>query len=274
MLSRKILGLILISIFVAGCSKTTNPISSSSSTNGNVTMSVAFSDAGTPVGFRKTGAYSISSITSGADSIRIDSAIVVFARIQFESDIDTVTVDTNTGIPFINVDEDNSNINFRGPFVVHVHDTSAISFASDTLPAGTYTGIKFDIHRLAPGEKFKDSDDFNDMVGSSNDSSTMDFSIVVWGAVYKDSAWVPFEFKDNQNLEFAVKGTFTIPTATSHVDVALNFNMGSWFMNPDGTLLDPTNTSLRNYIMIQQAIRTSFHEGRCGRWDDWWRWAY
>ncbi|HUI29811.1 MAG TPA: hypothetical protein VLX91_06305 [Candidatus Acidoferrales bacterium] len=265
---RKAIGCLLISFIVFGCTKTTNPVSSSSS--GNVTMSVAFSNTGTPVGFKKASAT-----TAGVDSIRIDSAIVVFARIRFESDIDTVTVDTSTSIPFINVDEDNSSVTFRGPFAVHVGDTAAISFASDTLPAGTYTGIKFDIHRLAPAERFWDSDDFNHKPGSTDDSSTTNYSIVVWGAVHKDTAWVPFEFKDNQNLEFKVRGTFTITNPTTMVNVALNFNMGSWFVNPfNGAILDPTDMSLRTYLMIQQAIRASFNNGRCGDWDDHWRWAF
>jgi hypothetical protein len=269
MVYKRLLWLISLSAIIAGCSKTTNPISSSSG-SGNVTMSVAFSNTGTSVGFKK-----ISSTMGGVDSIRIDSAIVVFARIQFETDIDTVTVDTTSNIPFINIDEDNSSVTFRGPFVVHVNDTSAISFASDTLPAGTYTGIRFDIHRLAPGEKFFDSDDFNHIHRNANDTSATNYCIVVWGSVYKDSAWVPFEFKDNQNLEFKVRGTFTIPTATSSVNVALNFNMGSWFINPyNGTLLDPTDMSLRNYITIQQAIKMSFQNGRCGRWDERYRWAF
>ncbi len=269
MLSRSIAGLILLSFIMFGCTKSINPLSSSSSA-GNATMSVAFTNAHTPIGFEK-----VSSSTSGVDSIRIDSAIVVFARIKFESDIDTVTVDTSSSIPFIDIDENDTSVNFHGPFVVHVRDTVAINFASATLPAGTYTGIKFDIHRIGVGEKFEDSDDFNHARHTDDDSAITDYSIVVWGAVHKDSAWVPFEFKDNQNLEFKVKGTFTISNTTSSVNIALNFNMGSWFVNPyNGAILDPTDMSFRNYVMIQQAIRASFQEGRCGRWDDFWRWAF
>jgi ribulose-5-phosphate 4-epimerase/fuculose-1-phosphate aldolase len=265
MTSKRIIGFLFISFIMFGCMKSTNPLSSSAS--GNTTMSVAFSNTGTPVGFKKV------SSTTGVDSIRIDSAIVVFAGIKFESDIDTVSVDSSASTAFINVDENNSSVNFRGPFVIHVHDTVAVSFASDTLPPGTYTGIKFWIHRLAPAERFWDSDDFNHMPGVSSDSSTTNYCIVVWGAVHKDSAWVPFEFKDNQNIQFKVKGTFTIPTATSSVNIALNFNMGSWFVNPyTGATLDPT--SMGDYWNIQRAIRSSFEQGRCGDWGNRWRWAF
>ncbi len=275
MLSRKLLGALFISIVLVSCTRTTNPTSSSSlssTSSGNVTMSVVFSNSGTPVGLSKVG-----SVTPGVDSIRIDSAIVVFARIQFESDIDTVTVNTNGGFPFINININDTSLTFPGPFVVHVRDTVAIDFASRTLPAGTYNGIKFDVGQLGPGRRFQDSDIFNHRVRDSSvviDTSATNFSIVIWGSVYKDSAWVPFEFKDNQNLEYKVKGTFTIATATSSINIALNFNMGTWFIGPNGNLLDPTDTSFRNYAIIQQAIGASFGNGRCGRWDDFWAWGF
>jgi len=280
MLSRKLIGSLFISVVLAGCTKTTSPISSSTSSAGNVTMSAVFSNLGTPIASEnaisaKPGIDKVNGTTSAVDSIRIDSAIVVLANIQFESDIDTVTVDTSSSIPFISIDDNNSRLIFPGPFVVHVSDTVQVSFASDTLPAGTYTGIKLAIRTLGPGDRRWDSDDFNHMPGSSADSSTTNYSIVVWGAVYKDTAWVPFELKDNQNLQIKVKGTFTIPTPTSSVNIALNFDMGNWFINPiNGNILDPTNGSLGTYIRIQQAIAASFNNGRCGRWDDFQAWGF
>ncbi len=260
-LIRKTLGMLIISALMFGCTKSTNPISAGSS--GDVTMSVAFSDNGSQIGMRKVG-----NIT-GATSIRIDSAIVVFARIKFESNIDAVQVDTSNGSTTITVNDSDSSVIFRGPFTVHVRDTSTIDFANQTLPAGTYNGISFFIHRMEPGEGFEDSDGFNHRDSTSNgDSAVTNYSIVVWGAVLKDSVWVPFEYKDNENIEFKVRGTFTIPTSTSSIDIALNFNMGSWFTNPfNGTAIDPTDQSFQNQLMIRHAIRLSLQDGRCGRWD-------
>jgi hypothetical protein len=200
---------------------------------------------------------------------------VVLAGIRFVRNIDTVTVDTADGIPTININDEDSSITFPGPFVVHVGDTNAINFASRTLPAGTYSGIKFDILRLGWGNTFFDSRSFNGEDSGAVDSAVMNYSIVVWGAVYKDTAWVPFEFKDNQNLEFKVKGSFTITSPTSSVNIALNFNMGSWFVNPfNGAILDPTSNSWGNYAAIQETIRLSFGDGRCGRWDQFRRWGF
>lgn len=261
--------LILASLVLFGCSQSGNPVSSSSS-QGNVTMSVAFSNTGTSTGLAK-----VSSVAGAADSIRIDSAIVVLARIKFESNIDTVEVDTSSDIPSIYINRNDSGSTFWGPFVIHVHDTVAINFASKSLPAGTYTGIDFAVYRIGPGEGYEDSGRFNNPNYTPNDSAIANYSIAVWGAIYKDSTWVPFVFKDNQNLEFKVKGTFTITSPTSSVNVALNFNMGSWFVNPfNGTVLDPTDMSLGNQLMIRQAIHLSFENGRCGRRDDFNRWGF
>ena len=270
MFARKSVGLVLLSMLMFGCSKSTNPVSSTSGTAG-VTMSVAFSDGGTQVGLMKV------SSSTAVDSIRIDSAVVVLSRIHFARNIDTVTVDTSSDTPTINADSYDSSVTFWGPFVIHVRDTTAINFANQTLPPGTYTGIKFNVWRMGFGERFHDSDEFGRDSSASVllDSSIANYSIVVWGAVYKDSAWVPFEFKDNQNLQFKVKGTFTISSPTSAINIALNFNMGSWFTNPyNGTVLDPTDVSFQNKLMIMQAIKSSFGNGRCGRWDDFHRWGF
>ncbi|MFZ1081207.1 MAG: hypothetical protein WAO19_04705, partial [Candidatus Kryptoniota bacterium] len=174
MLSHKIIGLLLISVVLFGCSKTMNPVSSSSS-SGNVTMSAVFSNAGTPIGFKKIG-NTVSS-TTAVDSIRIDSAIVVLAGITFENNIDTVTVDTSSGIPTININDEDLSITFPGPFVIHVNDTTAVSFASRTLPAGTYSGIKFDILRLGWGDRFEDSRNFHSDDSGAIDSAVMNYSI-------------------------------------------------------------------------------------------------
>ncbi len=258
MFVRRSLGLAILSILIFGCSKSSNPLSAPAGT-ASVTMSVAFTDNGTPVGLSKV------SSTDGTDSIRIDSAIVVFDRIKFESNIDTVKIDTNANGD--GEDNSDSSLIFKGPFIVHIHDTTAIDFANQIVPAGTYTGIKFKVHRMEPGEQGEDSYRFNNMMHStSSDSAVTNYSLVVWGAIEKNGVWTPFEFKDNQELEFKIQGNFTVNSNTSTLNIALNFNMGSWFVDPmTGGLLDPTDMSDQNMEMIQQAIQLSFHNGRGGR---------
>ncbi len=256
MFARTSLGLLIFSLLLAGCTKSTNPLSSSA-TSGNVTMSVSFTNP-----LMATSSGNLNTVDA-VTPIRIDSAVVVLAGIKFESNIDSVQVDSSGDSPLLYINASDPSVIFRGPFVIHVRDTVAINFASQTLPAGTYTGVKFAIKRLDRGQSYHDSDHFNNGI-MPPDTSVQNYSIVVWGAIYKDTSWVPFEFKDNQNLEFKVPGNITIANSTSSIKVALNFNMGSWFTDPStGATLDPTDMSFQNQLRIQQAIRASFGDGRC-----------
>ncbi len=243
---------VLVGLF-AGCSKSS--VTGPSSTVTPVSMAISFSKAGTP------GLMKSSGLTT-ADSLRIDSAVVIIARIKFVPHIDSVTADTVNGRTE-DLDSDQS-IAFKGPFVIHVRDTVAFNFASQVLPQGTYDGIKFKIHRLMNGEQYEDSDEHNHRPRVS-DSSFVGASISVWGAVLKNGVWTNFAFYFNDEVEFKIKGNFTVAASTSTVNIALNFNIGSWFTNPStGALLDPTDTSSMTREMIRHAIYASFDKGKGG----------
>jgi hypothetical protein len=238
----------------------------SATTNPSVSLSVAFSKSGTVNGLKKaSGSLSF-------DSLRIDSAIVVFDRIKFESHIDTVKVDTIDEMSMGGMSMDDNqdmNITFRGPFVIHIRDTVAISFADQVLPPGTYDGIKFKIHQLQHGENREDSDDHNGHPHHMNDSVTDGSSLIVWGSVYKNGTWTSFTYKYNGELEFKIKGNFVVSAAVSNFNIALNFNMGLWFTDPrTGALLDPTDQSGSTRNLIREAIKRSFEGGRGGRDDN------
>ena len=252
----RVVAIVASGIFVglfAGCAKSS--VNGPSSSVTPVNMAISFSKAGTP-GLMKTSGI------ASADSLRIDSAVVVIARIKFVPHIDTVSVDTVNG-QTQDLDNDQS-IAFKGPFVIHVRDTVAFNFANQVLPQGTYDGIKFKIHRLMDGEQYEDSDEHNHRP-RQKDSSFVGSSITVWGAVLKNGVWTNFTFNFDGEVEFKIKGTFTVTASTSTVNVALNFNMGLWFVNPfTGILLDPTDNSFVNREMIRLAIYSSFEKGRGG----------
>ncbi len=244
--------LVLVSaafLLLSGCSSnSTGPAPASTM----VRMSALFSKPG-------TSGVRTASVLGGVDSLRIDSAVVVIARIKFLTHVDSVAIDS--GDDHEDDHAGDSSIVFRGPFVVHVHDTIAITFANQVLPAGTYDGIKLKIRPLESGEEHEDADEHHQNF-QENDSSAFGASIVVWGAIFKDSAWHSFTFMLNDRLSFKIKGNFTVPASTSTVDIALNVDMGSWFRSPvDGSLLDPTNTSDANRWLIREAIAKAF--GAC-----------
>jgi hypothetical protein len=241
----------IFAVLAAGCKSSSEPVNSSPV----VRMAVSFSKAGS-AGLMKQAA------ALGADSLRIDSVVVVFSRIKFLLPSDSVTVDTaHAENDWLDRD---SSVVFRGPFVVHVHDTVGIDLGSQTLPAGAYDGIVFKVHRLGFGEHHWDSDEHSSHETWA-DSGLAGSSLTVWGAVFKNAAWTPFTYLLNDELEFKVRGNFVIPDATSSINIALNINTGVWFRNPsDGSLLDPTDSTSMNQELIRESIAKAFDDCRGG----------
>lgn len=198
------------------------------------------------------------------DSLEIDSAIVVFQRIKFESHIDSVSIDS-TGDHDSDDDGNDDDVIFRGPFVVHVRDTMVINFANQMLSAGVYDGIKFKIHSIGWGERFEDSDDFNHHPRTINDTTFVGSGIVVWGKVKANGTWREFTYRFGGEVEYKLEGNFVVLTATNVVNVVLRFDIGFWFRDPKtGALLDPTNTLEPNRELINRSIKRSFQTGKCG----------
>lgn len=253
-----VLSVCIMGWMISSCNKdsTTGPVPASSMVN----MAISFSQSGTAGSSREIGSLF-------TDSLHIDSGVVVFSRIKFLQHADSELVDSDEDhhdSDKHDSDEHNESITFKGPFVVHVRDTVGINFANQELPAGTYDGIKFKIHRLKHGERHEDSDERNHHV-LMDEPTIAGSSITVWGAVYKNGAWTPFTFIFDGEFEFKIKGNFVVPVSTSTVMIALNIDMGKWFRNPsDGSILDPTDTSSENLRMIRRAIRASFGSGRGG----------
>ena len=247
---------------ISGCAKD-SPLSPVLSTNPTVNLAVTFSKPG-------TGEFSKSASDLFVDSLHIDSAVVVFSRIQFLPHEDTARIDTGDDeegdSDHHESDDENDGLTFKGPFAVHVRDTVSIDFASQQVPPGIYDGIRFKIHRLTPGEHFEDSDErIHHDHSFGVDSTFVGSSITVWGSIFKNGEWTPFTFKFDGEFEFKIKGNFTVPASTSTIRMALNIDMGTWFINPrDGSLLDPTNTSHYNLQLFRRAIRSSFQSCRGG----------
>jgi len=247
-----------VGALVNGC--TDNPVSSGSGVQVSLAAKFTNSVAGFPL--------SKVSGSAAVDSIRIDSVVVVVEKIRFYAHIDTVIVDTSgrgdDKGEHHGYDRD-SSLTFRGPFVIHARDTLAVDFANQVLPAGTYDGVKFKIHRLQRRERHWDSDwHHHGMIVLPGDSSIEGSSIVIWGEVKKEGAWTPFELNIDMELEFKVKGNFTVPEATSLIQIAFQFDLGSWFTNPDTrTVIDPSDP--HNLWQIKWAIRRAFGSMRCGR---------
>ncbi len=258
---KRIALVLAVGVFLGGLLGCAETPSSSDPGTANLYLSAAFSTDGSASSpgimvLGKTGG------TSAADSLRIDSAVVVFKRIKFESQFDS-SDHRGPDYMFGQDDDNDMNVVFMGPFVVRIRDTVDIEFAGQVLPAGIYRAVKFKIHKLIGGELYEDSDDEEvGRVDIAADPELVGSSIVVWGAVKKGDVWEPFEFKTGLEAEFRIRGDFLVEEATNSVTVALNFDMGAWFTHPEtGELLDPTDLSEANVDLIERAIRDSFDCG-------------
>jgi len=260
-----------IAVALVGCSKTSdNPVGAAFGSAGQVQFAMAFNKASSGLSLLKTSGV------ESADSLRIDSILVVVDRIHLRSASDS---DDTGGMGWhhgrgwgeighmkgFNGEDDSENVTLNGPFVVHIRDTLAVDFASQRIPPGTYNDISFVIHRLSSGDRCFDSDRHRQVVINPTDSSAIGSSIVIWGAALKNGTWTPFAFHADLELTVNLPGTFTVPQAISSVTLAFNFNVSLLFKDPaTGTYLDPTDTSFGNHQRIVQAIRNAFGQGRCG----------
>jgi hypothetical protein len=215
------------------------------------------------VGFSKTASSTSFLKSAAVDSLRIDSIIVVLQRIKFESHIDDAIADS-TGKDSTENSND-ANYTFKGPFIIHVRDSMSVNFANQILPAGTYTGIKFKIHTLRKGEHCEDSDEHNNKTAGYSKDSLAGYSIAVWGTIKKNGIWTSYAFRSSIEIEYKLRGNFTLAGSTRTVTMALRFHTSDWFTDlTSGVLLDPTDTTSQNMKLIDQAIRKSFGKGRGG----------
>ncbi len=254
--SKLIIPVALLGVILSGCTKSSdNPMTGGS--GAAVTLAASFSKQASGISLSKvSGAASV-------DSLRVDSLIVVVDKVRLWRNIDSVVVDSTSSDD--DMDRDSSEVLlFKGPFVVHVRDSVAVDFATQVIPAGSYTGVSVSIRHLMRGERHWDSDDFDHMGATPSDSSAQTASVVVWGAVKKDTGWVSFTLPLDISTTFKIKGDFTIPEATSSIQFAFNFDLDLLFTDPmSGGFLDPTNPMER--MFIGRALRNLFGHGECGR---------
>ncbi len=203
--------------------------------------------------------------TGAVDSIRVASTIIVLKNIAFHSHIDTVHARDSSEVDRDDRDEDIGIFHdgehhggmqrFKGPFVVELLNNTPTQIALDTIPPGTYDGIKFVLHKLrhrdvAANPLFPDS-----LVG---------YSVVVSGNVfYAGQSGTPFVFKADINEEFKVRGDFVVEAGSNLVPYALDFKMNTWF---DGRtrVLDPNSFWDRWHIRwnIKHAFKDLMTGGR------------
>ncbi len=253
--SRMLMYISILSMTLQGCTKNANPVAAASPSGPAVGLAVSFS--------KQVAAVPLSTAGGTLDSVRIDSAVVVVQNVTF------LATTTSSGHDGHGEGEGGgggeAGLTFRGPFVVRILDTLGIDLASQFLPAGTYTGIRFETHSLLAGEHHEDGDDHRHNRSSISDSSFTGSSVMVWGAVLKNGDWISFAVSSNIETEIEINKNFVIPANSGVVKFAMNFNLGLLFRNPmTGTFIDPTDASMQTKELLALAIQNAFGQGRGG----------
>jgi len=263
------IGLALLSY---GCSDNGSAPSTAGDSQTSVIVTASAQNGSGPVGLGKAqiGAETL----AGIDSLTIDHTVIVLKDIAFKAGVDTVhtrdsveveheyELEEQYGYSRRGENDDHrgfGGIHFRGPFIVVLEDTIPVQVALDTIPPGTYNGIKFKIHKLR-------SRDFQ--INPALPDSMLGYSVAVAGSVkHSNGDWTPFVFKANIDEEFKARGNFIVNPGENLVPYALKFDIASWFTAPGGRILDPNDRKDAHWIRF--LIKASL-KGRmwCGRDDD------
>jgi hypothetical protein len=148
-------------------------------------------------------------------------------------------------------DDDHDKVLKLGPFLITVDSAGQRLFATDTIPAGNYDKVKFEIHRFSSNEISLYLNDplYTDFV--SYDRHT----VIIEGHGYKNGQVFDFDYRSNvtANLTIDFDGPFsmsagTITTLMLQINPALTFKTS-------GQVLDPRDP--RNHSAIEYAIRAS-----------------
>lgn len=142
-----------------------------------------------------------------------------------------------------------------GPFVVNLNLNGSVNIIALTnIPAGTYNGVKFEIHRVYRSEESLDPEFIDSTCGERG------YSIIVKGSYLGN----PFIFKSKKSFNQHV--LFPAPITVTNdglINVTLSVDPFSWFVQ-NGNYIDPANPE--NSYLINELIRNSF--GHCFRDDD------
>jgi len=117
------------------------------------------------------------------------------------------------------------------------------------VPAGTYTGLRAKLEAV-------EGDDDGASAFLTAHPEFQGISVKV-GGVFTDAGGVdhPFTFTSGVEAEIAVDFPAPVTVGASTSNLTIDVNVGSWFTDASGPVIDPTNAA--NQEAIEQAIRAS-----------------
>jgi hypothetical protein len=251
--------LVIASIYWIGCSKSNNPVNTASGSPGQVTMTAYFTQ------FGSSGLSKASSIdSSSVDSIVVTRVRVVLKDLKLKSQSnEDIEMDHEDGTAHTSYDynhfEDSIQIcehagQRLAPFVLDLSLTDSVQQISiDNFPAGTYDGIKFEIHRI-------DQDDI-DSLSSAEQATFADFlsggrySVIIDGTYYQNGQGTPFTYKSqiDAEIELPINPPLVVDSSQTSVNLTLRISSAGWFVDSNNNLLNPADST--NAYIINQNLQ-------------------
>ncbi|HEX9582130.1 MAG TPA: hypothetical protein VF970_13595 [Gemmatimonadales bacterium] len=240
--------------FALGCSDGAGPL------NSNVQVSFATRDPAAPLAGPRsaagaTRATASDTLTDGTNTLIITRAEVVLREIEFKK-LEVANCDAEpepAGCEDVEL----------GPVLVDLPlGTGAVQKFEVDLPAGTYTEIEFDIHKVT-----------SDAVDAAFRAAHPDFpvgqSIRVQGTFNGTAFVYQTELNVEQELDLA---TPLVVTDTTTTNVTIRVGLAGWFRALNGSLLDPAsgNKGQPNESLVNENIKESIEafEDRDGDGDE------
>ena len=171
--------------------------------------------------------------------VTITSAKMLVRKIEFKNDLE------DDGLADDSLDFE------TGPFVVELNlDGSLNTVAVNNVPAGQYDEVEFDVHKPEDNETPPDPD-FK--IGTSGDER---FSIIIQG-IY-DGEDFTYRSSENMDQELELLSPLNITEDTGSINVTLTVDLSEWFVDENGSPLDPTSGANEN--AIDESIERSFED--------------
>ncbi len=178
---------------------------------------------------------------STIDSIVIKDFRILLSEMKFQSK----TADTNQ-----NSDD---HVMKSGPFLMNLDSTGkAFTLANGSIPKGTYSKIKFELHRFSSSE----TPNYVDDAVFADFATTERYSVIIKGLIFEDGASEEFTFNGtvtaNLWLNFDPEITFE---EGENYTISLDIDPNSAFISGN-TILDPRVQKDANDI--DNAVKDAF----------------
>jgi len=224
--------------------KPAQPISLSITTKGSSGAAVAAAP----------GIQAAIQIGSGANSLTINQAQVVLARIELQSTGSCAT----TG-------EDDDCAELRlGPTLVDlpVDPTTQVMLEDVAVPAGTYSGVQAKLDAVRADD---DEPGASSFLAAHPDFAGISVKVV---GVFTDGSNTTHDFTFTAEVDAELAATFNPPVtlASDTKNFTMAVDIASWFKDESGAVIDPTNPAnaeaiARNIARSARVFEDDNHDG-------------